>query len=70
MASLNATALTRLTYAAAPGFVARGEGAIINIASIVAIAPEVLNGVYGASKAFALALSQSLPSSGRSPAGR
>jgi uncharacterized protein len=28
------TALTRLTYAAAPAFVARGTGAIINIASI------------------------------------
>lgn len=58
--TLNATALTRLTYAAAPGFVARGEGGFINIASIVAIAPERLNGVYGASKAFVLALSQSL----------
>ena len=60
MISLNVGALTRLTYAAAPGFVARGSGAIINIASIVAIAPEVLNGVYGASKAYVLAFSQSL----------
>jgi hypothetical protein len=40
--------------------VARGEGAIINIASVVAVAPELLNGVYGASKAFVLAFSQSL----------
>src|SRR5688500_15771960 len=40
MISLNVTALTRLTYAAAPGFVARGNGTIINISSIVAIAPE------------------------------
>src|SRR5580700_9128056 len=53
-------ALTRLTYAAAPGFVARGAGTIINISSIVAISPETLNGVYGRSKAFVLALSQSL----------
>lgn len=60
MISLNATALTRLTYAAVPGFVARGKGGLINIASIVAIAPEILNGVYGASKAFVLALTQSL----------
>jgi uncharacterized protein len=60
MISLNVTALTRLTYAAAPGFVARGNGTIINISSIVAIAPEVLNGVYGGSKAFVLAFSQSL----------
>ena len=47
MISLNVTALTRLTYAAVPGFVARGHGTIINIASIVAISPETLNGVYG-----------------------
>lgn len=60
MIDLNVTALTRLTYAAVPGFVARGHGTIINISSIVAIAPELLNGVYGASKAFVLALSQSL----------
>jgi short-subunit dehydrogenase len=60
MIDLNVTALTRLTYAAAPAFVARGGGAIINISSVVAIAPEVLNGVYGGSKAFVLALSQSL----------
>jgi short-subunit dehydrogenase len=60
MINLNVTALTRLTYAAVPGFVARGGGTIINIASIVAIAPEVLNGVYGGSKAFVLAFSRSL----------
>ncbi|ATF90339.1 SDR family NAD(P)-dependent oxidoreductase [Burkholderia gladioli] len=60
MIELNVTALTRLTYAAVPGFVARGGGAVINIASIVGIAPEVLNGVYGGTKAFVLAFSQSL----------
>lgn len=60
MIDLNITALTRLTYAVVPGFVARGGGSIINIASMVAIAPEVLNGVYGGSKAFVLAFSQSL----------
>ena len=60
MIDLNVTALTRLTYAAVPGFVARGKGQIINIASIVGIAPEILNGVYGGSKAFVYAFSQSL----------
>jgi len=60
MISLNVTALTRLTYAAAPGFVARHNGTIINISSVVAIAPERLNGVYGGSKSFVLALTQSL----------
>ncbi|MDY0882348.1 SDR family NAD(P)-dependent oxidoreductase [Dongia soli] len=60
MIDLNITALTRLTYAAVPGFVARSGGTIVNIASVVAIAPELLNGVYGASKAFVLAFSRSL----------
>ncbi len=58
--SLNVEALTRLTYAAVPAFVGRGAGTIVNIASVVAIAPELLNGVYGGSKAYVLALSQSL----------
>lgn len=60
MVRLNVTAPMRLAYAAVPGFVARGRGAIINIASIVAIVPEVLNGVYGGSKAFVQAFSLSL----------
>jgi short-subunit dehydrogenase len=60
MIALNVTALTRLTYAVVPSFVARGKGSIINISSIVALAPELLNGVYGATKAFVLAFSQSL----------
>ena len=60
MIRLNVTALTRLTYAAVPGFVAREGGTIINISSIVAIAPERLNGIYSATKAFVLALHHSL----------
>jgi short-subunit dehydrogenase len=60
MIALNVEALTRLTYAVVPAFVKRGAGAIINIASIVALAPELLNGVYGGTKAFVLAFSQSL----------
>ena len=60
MITLNVGALTRLTYAAAPGFAARGAGTIINIASIVGVAPEVLNGVYGGTKAFVLAFTLSL----------
>jgi len=57
---LNITALTHLTYAVAPAFVARGAGTIINISSVVGIVPESLNGVYGASKAYVLALGHSL----------
>ncbi|CAG8873383.1 SDR family NAD(P)-dependent oxidoreductase [Pseudomonas fluorescens] len=60
MIDLNVTALMRLAYAVVPGFVARGTGTVINIASIVAIAPEILNGVYGGTKAFVLSLSQSM----------
>jgi short-subunit dehydrogenase len=60
MIDVNITALTRLTYAAAPGFVARGAGTIINIASVVAIAVEALNGVYSASKSYVLSLGHSL----------
>ncbi|SON56682.1 Serine 3-dehydrogenase [Hartmannibacter diazotrophicus] len=60
MIAINATAPMRLTYAAVPQFLARGRGTIINIASIVAIAPEILNGVYGGSKSFILAFSHSL----------
>ncbi len=60
MIRLNVTALMRLTYAAVPGLVARGGGTIINIASIVAVAPELLNGVYGGTKAFVQAFTTSL----------
>jgi short-subunit dehydrogenase len=57
---LNVVALMRLTHAAASVFAARGHGAIINISSVAAIAPEMLNGVYGGTKAFVLSFSQSL----------
>lgn len=57
---LNVSAVVRLTYAVLPGFLKRGGGSIINIASAVGIAPEILNGVYGGTKAFLLAFSLSL----------
>jgi short-subunit dehydrogenase len=60
MIALNVDAITRLTYAAAPAFAARGLGTIINVASIVAVHPESLNGVYAGTKAFVLAFSRSL----------
>jgi len=58
--ALNVTALVRLTYAALPGFLKRGGGAIINIGSVVGIVPELLSGVYGGTKAFVIAFSRSL----------
>ncbi len=57
---LNVTAVTRLIGAVTPRFIAAGEGAIINVASVVALAPEFPLGIYGATKAYVLALSQSL----------
>ncbi len=57
---LNISAVVHLTHAVVPAFLQRGSGAIINIGSIVGIAPEILNGVYGASKAFVLAFSLAL----------
>jgi len=60
MIHLNVTALVRLTYAVLPGFLERGGGAIINIASVLGVVPELLNGVYGGTKAFVIAFSRSL----------
>jgi len=60
MIQLNITALTRLAAAAASNFSAKGSGIIINIASIVALAPEMLNGSYSGSKAYVLNLSESM----------
>jgi uncharacterized protein len=60
MIALNVEAVTRLTHAVVPAFVKRGAGVIINIASVVAIAPELLNAVYGGTKAFVLGFSQAL----------
>jgi len=57
---LNVTALTRLTGAVIPRYLRQGGGAIINIASVVALAPELPLGPYVATKAYVLALSQNL----------
>jgi short-subunit dehydrogenase len=57
---LNTVAVTRLAGAVAPRFVKAGGGAIINIGSVVGLAPELGLTVYGATKAFVLYLSQGL----------
>jgi short-subunit dehydrogenase len=57
---LNTIAVTRLAGAVAPRFVKEGKGAIINIASVLGLAPELGFTVYGATKAFVLFLSQGL----------
>ncbi|HLJ45493.1 MAG TPA: SDR family oxidoreductase [Bryobacteraceae bacterium] len=58
--NLNATALLRLAHAAAGRFAKAGEGAIVNVSSVVGLAPEYGATVYGATKAFVLFLSQAL----------
>lgn len=60
MIALNVVAPTRLAAAAAAGFVARGRGTIVNIASVLALMPETWNGAYSGTKAYVLNLSQSL----------
>lgn len=60
LVALNATALVRLAGAIAPRLAKAGEGAIINIGSVVGLAPEFAMTVYGATKAFVLFLSQGL----------
>jgi len=57
---LNVTAVTRLAGAVVPRFLAQGSGAIINITSVLAVAPEVIPGIYAATKSFVLTFSQSL----------
>lgn len=58
--TLNTMALTRLAAAVAPRFVQSGTGTIVNIGSVVGLAPEFGMSIYGATKAFVLFLSQGL----------
>ena len=58
--TLNTTALTRLASAIAPRLAQAGEGAIVNIASVVGLAPEFGMSLYGATKAFVVFLSQGM----------
>jgi short-subunit dehydrogenase len=60
--ALNVTAVTRLAAAVTPRFVAEADGAIVNLASVLALAPELMPGIYAATKAFVLTFSQSLQS--------
>jgi len=58
--TLNTIALARLASAIAPRLAQAGEGAIVNIGSVVGLAPEFGMSIYGATKAFVLFLSQGL----------
>jgi short-subunit dehydrogenase len=60
MILINVAAVNRLAVAAASEFAKRGKGTIINLASVVALIPEMFNGTYSATKAFVLNLTQAL----------
>ncbi|MCW8279210.1 SDR family oxidoreductase [Pseudomonas sp. PCH199] len=60
LVSLNTTALVRLASAIAPRLAQAGDGAIVNVGSVVGLAPEFGMTVYGATKAFVLFLSQGM----------
>ena len=57
---INIVALTALTRLFLPPMVARGEGRILNVASIAAFAPAPRLAVYAASKAFVLSLTEAI----------
>ena len=60
MIRLNVAATTELTYRLLPGMLARGHGSILNVSSLSAFQPVAYMGVYAASKAFVLHLSEAL----------
>lgn len=58
--AINVIAPTLLAAAAVRAFAGRGHGAIINLSSVLALAPEMVDGTYSATKAFLLNLTQGL----------
>jgi short-subunit dehydrogenase len=60
MIAVHVLATVALCRAAAPGMIARGEGAIINVSSIAAFFPSAGGANYGATKAYLNAFSQAL----------
>lgn len=60
MIELNVTALSHLTRIFLPPMLQRGEGEVLNVASTAAFQPGPFMGVYYASKAYVLSLSEAL----------
>lgn len=58
--AINITVPTLLAGAAARAFAARNQGTIVNLSSVLALAPERFDGVYSGSKAYILNLTLSL----------
>lgn len=60
MIAVNITALTHLSRAVLPGFVARNRGTIINIGSVMAFNAFPITSAYSGSKAYVLLFSKGL----------
>jgi short-subunit dehydrogenase len=58
--AVNIAALVSLTHAFLPGMIARGHGAILNVASTAAFQPAPYMATYAATKAFVLSFSTAL----------
>lgn len=66
MLSLNINTLTDLTYRVLPDMLARGHGAVINVASVAAFQPVAFMAAYSASKSYVLHFSEALWAEARS----
>lgn len=65
MVALNCTAVLELAHLALGAMRPRGEGGIVNVASVVAFQPVPWMAAYAATKAFVLSLSQALAEENR-----
>jgi short-subunit dehydrogenase len=57
---LNVEVLVELAGRCLPGMVARGRGAVVNVASVAGFAPGPFMATYGATKAFVLSFTEAL----------
>ncbi|HEY5799393.1 MAG TPA: SDR family oxidoreductase [Burkholderiaceae bacterium] len=60
MVQLNVVAPTRLANAAGRAMMKQGGGRIVNIASVLALVPDLFNGAYNATKAYLLSATEAL----------
>jgi len=60
LVDLNNRALVRMTHTFLPAMVARGEGGVLNVASVAGLQPTPGFAIYGATKAFVVSFTESL----------
>ncbi len=60
MIALNVTALTRLTQAVLPNFLAKDSGSIVNVASVLSLHSLPISSVYSGTKGYVLNFSRGL----------